>query len=138
MRIIPSLVIFSSLLLFYGGSLASSDTSSVMVIGTSRSGESSCRFLLRHCPLFLLLLWVGLLEVPAPLSKLGLSLEPSLDGLLLPVDSIEAFIRSTCIQASTSASSSSSYFKTSPSISCTAPDLMTSCLPRKPILCFSP
>ena len=42
------------------------NTSSAMVRGNPRSGESSCHFLLRRCPIFLLLLWIGLLEIPAP------------------------------------------------------------------------
>ncbi|XXG68798.1 hypothetical protein AAC387_Pa06g1805 [Persea americana] len=121
--VIPSLLIFSPRLLFYRGSSSPPDASSAMVEGISRSGELSCRLLLRHCPLLLLLLWD---EVPTPPSKLGLFPESSLDGLLLPVDSMEAFARLVCIQAATSASSSASCAKTSSGISCAAPDLMTS------------
>ncbi|XXG59333.1 hypothetical protein AAC387_Pa04g1437 [Persea americana] len=51
---------------------------------------------------------------------------------------MEAFARSACIQAATSASSSASCSKTSPGISCAAPSLTTSCSSRKPVLCLSP
>ena len=89
-RVIPSPGVFSSCIFFSGGSSTSFDTSSAKVRGTYGLGELLCRLLLRRCPFFLLLLWVGLLEEPATLSKLGLSLEPSLDDLPFPVDSTKA------------------------------------------------